>query len=200
MAQHKVFISYYHADDQKYKNALTQLNAQHGIFIDMSVDTNDIDDTGKNSEQIRRIIRDEYLRDSPVTIILVGPNTKNRKHVDWEIFSSMYDGTVNKKSGILVINLPEIGQSMRVSNPAEKKLFPSITEWVSFSEQEIDSKYPYLPERILDNLKKDGVRISVIDWDKINTNSLGLLIDNAFNNRTSNQYDLSRSMMGKNKS
>ncbi len=74
---HKVFISYHHDNDQAYKEALVQ----SGIFIDASVDTGDIDD-GLSDHAIRQKIRDEYLRDSSVTIVLVGSETKNRKHVD----------------------------------------------------------------------------------------------------------------------
>ena len=37
-----------------------------------------------------------------------GPETKRPKHIDWEIYSSMVDGEVNKKSGRVVINPPTI--------------------------------------------------------------------------------------------
>ena len=81
------------------------MSDQHGIFIDQSVDTGDISDE-LCDEAIREKIRDDYLRDSTVTIVLVGLETKRRKHVDWEIYSSMIDGKKNKKSGILAVNLP----------------------------------------------------------------------------------------------
>ncbi len=97
---HRVFISYHHANDQQYKEQLIELNNQYSLFIDCSVDTDDISDN-LDDFTIREIIRDNYLRDSTVTILLVGTETKSRKHVDWEIYSSMYDGKVNKKSGII---------------------------------------------------------------------------------------------------
>ncbi len=108
---HKVFISYHHANDQYYKEKLLRLNdnykAFYGnpIFIDKSVDTGEISED-LSDETIREKIRDEYLQDSTVTILLVGTETKNRKHIDWELYSSMYNGKVNKQSGILVVNLP----------------------------------------------------------------------------------------------
>ncbi len=102
---HKVFISYHHENDQIYKDRLVRMGKQYEIFIDRSVNTGDISDR-LSPEAIREKIRDEYLRDSTVTIVLVGTETKGRKHVDWEIYSSMIDGKVNKKSGILVVNLP----------------------------------------------------------------------------------------------
>jgi len=104
---HKVFISYHHENDQAYKDSLVRFGERHSIFLDRSVDTGDISET-LSAESIRRIIRDEYLRDSTVTIVLVGAETKRRKHIDWEIHSSMYDGEKNKRSGIIVINLPGI--------------------------------------------------------------------------------------------
>ena len=79
---HKVFISYHHANDQWYKEELVRIGENNNIFVDRSVDTGDIPDN-LSDEQIREKIRDEYLRDSTVTILLVGEETKYRKHVDW---------------------------------------------------------------------------------------------------------------------
>lgn len=81
--RHKVFISYYHNDDQAYKDYLInmkeynpQTKQYQSIFDDYSVHENEIDDTGLTSEQIRRIIRDEYIKDATVLILLCGQNTK----------------------------------------------------------------------------------------------------------------------------
>lgn len=75
MPKHKVFISYHHAIDQYYKEKLNELNRMHDIFIDLSVNTGDMDDS-LESERIREIIRDKYLRDSTVSILLAGVETK----------------------------------------------------------------------------------------------------------------------------
>ena len=74
---HRVFISYHHANDQWYKDTLVEFGKKYNIFEDYSVDTGDISDD-LTTEQIRETIRDEYLRDSTVTILLVGTETKNR--------------------------------------------------------------------------------------------------------------------------
>ena len=92
------------------KRTLFQSTTGTRVFIDRSVDTGDISDD-LDDQTIREKIRDEYLRDSSVTILLVGTETKNRKHIDWEVYSSMIDGRVNKKSGILVVNLPSTGST-----------------------------------------------------------------------------------------
>ena len=123
----RVFISYHHRNDQFYKQSLLDFNTEHRIFIDASVDTGDIDERLPN-QTIRQKIRDEYIASSTVTILLVGTETKYRKHIDWEVYSSMIDGSINKRSGILVINLPSTNcTTFTVAHPGEKELVhPSV--------------------------------------------------------------------------
>ena len=200
--KHKVFISYHHANDQWYKNELLKLNRIHDIFIDGSVDTGDINDALSN-ERIRQIIRDDYLQDSTVTILIVGTETKNRIHIDWELKSSMIDGIVNKKSGILVINLPSTNCSFyTASHSGEKeRIYPENDSWMSINERaEYERRYPYMPARIIDNLLKPEAKISVVNWDKIISDIDGLrfLIDQTFNDKKNCIYDLSRPMRRRN--
>lgn len=199
--KHKVFISYHHANDGEKKDELLELNQEHDIFIDGSVDTDDIDDNLPD-ETIRQKIRDEYLRDTTVTILLVGTETKNRKHIDWEIYSSMIDGSKNKKSGILVIQLPStspVYHTAPYGDKEKREIYPETTSWTTINTRaEYETRYPYLPDRIIDNLLKLEAKISVTTWDKINENSLKLLIDLAFNEKKECEYDLSRSMRRRN--
>lgn len=195
---HRVFISYHHKNDQYYKERLLYMNMLRKIFIDGSVDTGDISDDLPD-ESIRQKIRDEYLKDTTVTILLVGTETSKRKHIDWEIYSSMYDGKVNKKSGILVINLPSIGCTYFTSTHSEEKtiIYPEVTDWITIDKRsEYESRYPFMPDRIIDNLLNKKVKISVVNWDKINNNpyALSFLIDSTYNDRTECEYDLSRAM------
>lgn len=199
IAKHKVFISYHHANDQHYKEELIQSNIYDDIFIDASVDTGDIDEN-LSDESIRQKIRDEYLRDSTVTIVLVGTETKNRKHVDWEIYSSMYDGQVNKKSGVLVINLPTTGCTYYTAahgDEEKNEIYPSTSSWTSIkTRKEYEERYPYMPARIIDNLLKAEVKLSVTNWNTImtDTEKLKLLIDLTYRDRAGCDYDLSRPM------
>lgn len=197
---HKVFISYHHENDQVYKEKLLYLNSVYKIFIDYSVDTRDIPD-GLHDLVIREKIRDEYLRESTVTIVLVGIETKKRKHVDWEIYSSMYDGQRNKKSGILVINLPQINCNyFKAAHEGEKEMVYSYIDkdsWITIDDRiEFERRYPYMPDRIIDNLLKNDVQISVIGWEKIENDpdTLSFLIDATSNDRTKCNYHLSRQM------
>jgi MTH538 TIR-like domain (DUF1863) len=197
MTKHKVFISYHHDNDQWAKERLLELNSKYDIFIDGSVDIGDISDD-LSDEEIRKKIRDEYLRDTTVTILLVGTETKNRKHIDWEIYSSMYDGKKNKKSGILIIQLPSTKpQYIRAAHGDEEKinLYRSVTNWISIdSRDEYERRYPYLPERIIDNLLARNVKISVTKWEDLNVEDLKLLIDLTYQDKEYCQYDMSRKM------
>lgn len=200
---HKVFISYYHAADQKYKDKLVSLAEKEQIFIDGSVDTGDIDDEGMSDEAIRVKIRDEYLRETSVTIVLVGPETKTRKHVDWEIYSSMYNGKKNKKSGIIVIYLPSVQDTGHVHighGQKEKELVhPTISNWVSVnSRAEYEKRHPHLPDRIIDNLLVNDSHISILKWQDLTVEGLKNLIDYAYEDRLNSKYDLSRPMRRRN--
>lgn len=123
MTKHKVFISYYHQDDQRYKNYIdTYLS---GNIINKSVMPGEYN--SDNSDQyIKRLIREDKISDSSVVIVLIGPNTRKRKHVDWEISAGLNPG-VNGNSGLIGILLPT---------------FPMIGTKPSAA---------YLPGRILDN-------------------------------------------------
>lgn len=170
------------------------------VFIDGSVDMGEIPDNW-DAQHIREYIRDNHLKDTTVTILLVGTETKNRKHIDWELFSSMYDGKVNKKSGILVINLPSVCCQYHTLCTKEEKeaILPNQKTWISINDRsEFDRRYPYMPARIIDNLLKKGVSISVINWGDLSVDKLKLLIDKAYDARSNNDYDMSREMRMRN--
>jgi len=196
---HRVFISYHHANDQEYKARLLSLNTRHSVFIDKSVDTGNIDPDLPN-QSIRLKIRDSYLRDSSVTILLVGTETARRKHIDWELYSSMIDGQVNKKSGIVVVQLPSTNPQHFTAAHGDiekRQLYPEIRDWCSIdSRSEYERRYPYLPVRIIDQLLAKNAKVSVTQWARLGQSleNLALLIDCAYRDRTSCEYDLSKPM------
>lgn len=196
---HKVFISYHHYRDQTYKEELSQFGKSNRIFIDRSVDTGDISDE-LSDETIREKIRDEYLRDSTVTIVLVGLETRRRKHVDWELYSSMIDGKINKKSGILVINLPSTdSHGVHAPHGEEEKqlVHPEFSSWYSPSRSDLEADFPYMPDRIIDNLASN-VKISVLPWHKLTVRNLEFLIGITFRDRDYCHYDFTRPMRRRN--
>ncbi len=199
MVQRKVFISYHHANDQYYKEELLRLNNLYNIFIDRSVRDGDIDEN-MSTQNIRTKIRDNWLQDSTVTILLCGTETQYRKHVDWELKSSMIDGTVNKRSGILVIDLPSTSSnSWQTAYPNEKsEIYPDYNGGWENIETKVtyNSRYPEMPKRIIDNLYKPEAKISVVPWDYVKNDpkKLSWLIEATAQSRSTNIYDLTLPM------
>lgn len=193
----RVFISYHHKNDQAYKDYLVRMADRHDIFVDWSVEVGDISDT-LSHQAIRRKIRDEYLQDSTVTILLVGVETCFRKHVDWELKSSMIDGAVNKRSGILVINLPSVSNShFTAAHDGEKQFYPETKSWMSISSRDgYDERYPFMPDRIIDNLLEPKAKVSVVNWERIQNDPdfLKWLVEATADARLTNEYDCSRDM------
>lgn len=104
--RHKVFVSYHHANDQAYRNHFEALFTRiHDVMVSSSVQIGEID-PNLATETVRQKIRDEYLRESTVTVVLIGSQTWQRKHVDWEIGSSIRNTQYNPRSGLLGIILP----------------------------------------------------------------------------------------------
>ncbi|GAB6091739.1 TIR domain-containing protein [Spirochaeta dissipatitropha] len=103
---HKVFVSFHHFNDEEYRKKFIKIFSDFAeVIIDQSVGDGDIDPDLK-TETIRQKIRDEYLRNSTVTIVLIGTETWKKKHVDWEISSSLRDTQYNKRSGLIGLLLP----------------------------------------------------------------------------------------------
>ena len=129
---------------------------------------------------------------------------KSRKHVDWELYSSMFDGTKNKRSGILVINLPSTRCTyFSAAHGDEEKriIYPEQRSWTHIdSRTEYETRYPYVPDRIIDNLLSPKAYISVVPWERLTADNLEFLIDVTFLCRGSCEYDMRRRMRRRNSS
>ena len=106
--RHKVFVCYHHENDQQYRERFERICTDS--IVSWSVDPGDIK-PNLDDETIRQIIRDRHLRDSTVTVVLIGSSTWQRKHVDWEIGSSIRETRLNPRSGLLGILLPTYPRS-----------------------------------------------------------------------------------------
>ena len=100
--RHKAFVSFHH-EDQRYKDYF--LHVMRDDIVDQSVGDGDINDSNA-TETMRQQIRDGFIADATVTIVLIGLCTWQRKHVDWEIGSSLRDTQRNSRCGLLGILLP----------------------------------------------------------------------------------------------
>ena len=104
-ARHNIFLSYYHSQDQRYKERFIQMMGDN--IIDKSVNLGDIIDNNIPTEAVLQRIREDYIAQVSVTLVLIGPCTWQRKYVDWEIGASLRDAQTNKRCGLLGILLPE---------------------------------------------------------------------------------------------
>jgi hypothetical protein len=128
LVRHRVFVSYHHANDETYKKIfeLRFVNAFKAMHS-RSVQLGDIDPSIA-PENVRRIIRERYLRDSTVTIVLVGTETFKRKHVDWEIGASLRNTTHNSRSGLLGVLLPSYQATVRANTYDRDTIPPRLSD------------------------------------------------------------------------
>lgn len=108
--RHKVFISYYHEEDEYYRNRFEELFVH--LFINKSVSSGDLD-PDVSTEYIKRLIQQNYISDTSVVVVLAGPKTYCRKHVDWEISAALMKkaGGYSGLLGLCLPDHPDYGQS-----------------------------------------------------------------------------------------
>lgn len=98
---HRVFVSYHHSNDQAYRRIFElRFSRASKSLIFGGVQPGDIRE-GVTDQTIKATIRDKYLRNTTVTVVLVGTETWKRKHVDWEIASSLRNTELNPRSGLM---------------------------------------------------------------------------------------------------
>jgi len=168
MSKHKVFVSFHH-EDESWRKKFESIMAGH--MINCSVDIGDIDPTN-NTETIRRTIRDEYIRDASVIVVLIGKKTWSRKHVDWEIYSALRDSKNNSRCGLLGIFLP--------TYPLPNDLYDPHT----------------IPPRLYKNIKNGFGQ--VIKWTE-NSSEIERCVDEAFQKKDKINPDLSDDLFAKNR-
>lgn len=62
-----------------------------------------------NKEYSMRRIREKYLSNSTVTLVFIGKESWTRKFIDWEIASSLNEGSIKgKRNGLLAILSPSL--------------------------------------------------------------------------------------------
>lgn len=172
--RHNVFISYHHSNDEIYKLKFERLfSGTYDILETRAVSDGDIDPYIK-TETIRQKIRDEYIRSASVTVVLIGSETWKRKHIDWEISSSIRDTQLNSRTGLIGIILPSYPRS----------------DSSRYSKETI-------PPRLQDNI--DCGFSKIYNWSS-NPYQVQKWIHEAFIRRKQINPDNSRGMFGQNRS
>lgn len=152
----KTFVSYYHHDNQNDSTRFENLFGD--LIVRKSVEEGDID-SDNSDEYIKQLIQKDYLADTTVLVVLIGPKTKCRKHVDWEISGALNLKVGDSNAGLLGIILP--------SHP-------------DFGTGK--HTYDLLPARLSDNLKTGYAIIK--DWTDDRVKMQGY-IEEAFEKRSS---------------
>lgn len=115
---HKCFVSY-KKEDNYYKKELVKLFKEEDI-IDKTLDR--VIDS-QNGDYIMQVIRDDHLKDSTVTICLIGAHSSENEGYDYlgrhknyfiirELQASLYNGKNNTRNGILGVVTPEMYDSI----------------------------------------------------------------------------------------
>lgn len=95
----KIFVSYHHSNDQYYYNEFSRkfcdtFDVVQDNSLERKIDSDD-------PEYVMRRIRENHITGTSCTVVLCGPETPQRKYVDWEI-----KATLDKCHGLIGINLP----------------------------------------------------------------------------------------------
>jgi len=106
--RHKVFISYHHEDQEEVEAFIKEFDEDKDVFITraLGVDMEQDIINSTDTDYVMRRIRDLYLKDSTVTIVLIGKCTWARRYVDWEIQATLRHGETVMPNGLLGIKLP----------------------------------------------------------------------------------------------
>lgn len=135
--RHKCFVSY-HVDDMAEVEAFISEFGSEFIARSVGVTVEDDFVDSDDDEYVKRRIREKYLTDSTVTILLLGNCTWARKFVDWEVSSSLRNDAVNKRNGLLVYPLPSMNNSARLPDRVKDN-------WVKGDQEKSYARYLVYP-------------------------------------------------------
>lgn len=116
----KCFISYHHDDEREVQSFIETFDHDKNVLISRGIGASMMGDIidSNSSDYIMRRVREDYLRDSTVTIVMLGRNTWGRKFVDWEIAASLRNTASYNRNGLMAITLPSAANSVGRRLPA----------------------------------------------------------------------------------
>lgn len=125
--RHRCFVSYHHADEAEVQQFIETFDHDHDIFISRGIGASMPGDVinSNAADYIMSRVRQLYLNDSTVTIVMVGRCTWARRFVDWEIAASVRNTANSRRNGLLGITLPS------VANDLTKQLPPRLNDNVN---------------------------------------------------------------------
>lgn len=167
--RHRCFISYHQADEEEVAEFIDTFDHNRDVLIARGIGAKMSGDIigSTNRDYIMRRIREEYLADTSVTIVMIGSETWGRKYVDWEIAASLRNTPSAKANGLLAITLPSVA-----TDPGRK-----------------------LPYRLADNIEGEDRKGGYARWWKYpgSADDLARYIEIAYSSRTQNSHLLNNS-------
>jgi hypothetical protein len=111
--RHKCFVSY-NADDADEVAEFIETFGE--VFIPRVIGVTEEDDfiDSENIDYVMNRIREKYLQDSTVTIVMIGKCTWARRFVDWELYSSLR----SPRNGLMAVTLPSVADDDSRQLPA----------------------------------------------------------------------------------
>ncbi|MGZ9569551.1 TIR domain-containing protein [Alcaligenes nematophilus] len=109
----RVFISHHQSDNKEVNEFIDTFANEHKVFTPYVLGANSNYDMidSSNPAYVMSQIRKNYLKDSSVTIVLIGSCTHSRRYVDWEIKSSLRQSDTELPNGLIGILLPSMEKS-----------------------------------------------------------------------------------------
>ncbi len=153
----RVFVSHFQGDNYEVNAFINEFANRQGVFTPYVLGANSNYDMigSSNPAYVMSQIRQNYLKDSTVTIVLIGNCTHSRRYVDWEIKSSLRQSDTELPNGLIGILLPSMGNS------------------------------GHLPQRMRDNWNQENKNSFARYYAYPSTAAeLGSWIDDAYNSRT----------------
>lgn len=117
----RVFVSHFRGDRIEVDNFINYFANTLGIFTPYVLGANDNDEfiNSTDTDYVMSQIREKYLTDSTVTIVLLGSCTHSRRYVDWEIKTSLRQGNYTP-NGLIGIVLPSQNNSTHLPSRFNK--------------------------------------------------------------------------------
>jgi hypothetical protein len=117
--RHRCFLAH-HAEDAE--EVLRFVEEFEDVVIPRSIGVQGDDFIDSNNDDyVMSQIRQKYLGETTVTIVLLGQCTWARKYIDWEIYSSLRQSTGSTRNGLMSVRLAS-GQGARYPTRLETNL------------------------------------------------------------------------------
>ncbi len=145
----KCFVSYHQQDLPQVNRFISRFGPRNFIKRGITVPQDIID--SNSTDYVLRRIRELYIRDSTVTIVLIGQCTWARKFVDWELQASLRRNADGLPNGLIGILLNE-------------KIRPTLPPRFQLNRDSGYAKYHHYPPNVatLENWIEDAYKARVL--------------------------------------